>query len=383
MVATGISIFGAGLFGAFNIARLISESENDIQNTAYVKWGTAPETSVEWFDDKAQYDLVAFTYGAWDDNRLATAREELQSRNLDILLGTYYQAFTVAEWTKRAYEAGRETYGALWWERLSPYLAVTTEQDTAAVFKANYIIDIFNPKVRTIAISMCDSLIRQFDLDWVMIDFISTPIPNLNGTYPQYEAQVHGDLDLDRDCIGHWDDPDEQEKLRLVWAEYIKEMRETFPPDVKLIPNGSLAIKDPTFASIVDGCYIEMFPQFFFGDYNPQYKNALDPNYRNSLYNLDKEYSWYGRQHFILIEDVSDFGTYGYIAKLFDNVFELKRMILEEDVSPPIILDTGKPVGEYSFYEYGAMREFEKGKIRITFNSPYEIECSFEENEIE
>ena len=106
MVATGISIFGAGLFGAFNIARLISESENDLQNTAYVKWGNAPETSVEWLDDKAQYDLVAFTYGAWDDARLATTKEDLQSRNLDILLGTYYQAFTVAEWTKRAYEAG-------------------------------------------------------------------------------------------------------------------------------------------------------------------------------------------------------------------------------------------------------------------------------------
>jgi len=371
MITTGIALFGAGLFGAFQIAQQVYHE--DYQNTAFAKWGSSPRPDSLWVFEKSQYDFVVFSPNSWDKKSMKQAREDLLTENLDIMLGSYQWAFNVPMWAITAAENGYEGYSTDFFRAAEPYWAVTTEGDTASIWKHNPIFDVFNPECRTAVIQSMDKYIRRNQLDWMMLDFISVPLPNLKQFQDDvYSENEHGDLDFDRDGIGHWDDPDEQQKLAEVWVAYIKEMRETFPQNFKIIPNGNTAIKDPLFAKLVDGCYIEHFPEWFFGSVPPNFPNAFDPEYPNSLWELSRSDRWYSSKFYVMIEDVYNRGTYGYIAKIFDNVVELKIQINETTVPKmPIVIDTGKPVGDpvlttnHLTGETKIFRRFEKGTVEI------------------
>lgn len=375
MILLGIAVFGLSLAGISKIATHVYESQKDNQRTAYTKWGSTPKIDERWISEKATYDFIAVSPGAWDSPSMQEAKIELQRQNLDILIGSYISAFTSSQWTKDAYDRNIEGFLYDWWEATSPYLAYTTECDTAAIFKNNYVFDVFNPECRTAVIGVMNDYIVRNDLDWIMLDFISVPIPNLKKWQdPIWEEMELGDLDFDQNGIGHWDDREEQRQLRTVWDLYIEEMRDTFPSDLLIIPNGGLSIKDPLFSALVDGCYVEGFPQWFFGTAEANYTNALDPEYFNSLWILANPDRWRTPRNFVMIEDRYDRGTFGYISMMFDNVVELKRMRGEITDTPlPIMFDTGPPLGPAVFSVEAIIRPFEKGNMIIlhhTDNSP-------------
>jgi hypothetical protein len=376
MVTVGVALFGAGLFGAFQIAQQVYHE--DYQDTAFVKWGSAPRPDSLWVVEKSQYDFLAFSPNAWDNESMQEAREELLKENLDIMLGSYIWAFNVPTWAITAAENGYEGFSTDFFRAAEPYWAVTTEGDTATIWKDNPIFDVFNPECRTAVIQSMNTYIRRNHIDWMMLDFISVPIPHL-----MYNENEIGDLDFDRDGIGHWVDLDEQQKLAEVWVDYIEEMRETFPQNFKIIPNGESAIKDPLFAKLVDGCYIEHFPEWFFGETSPNFNNAFDPEYPNSLWELSRSDRWYSSKYYVMIEDVYNRGTFGYIAKIFDNVVELKIQLNETTVPKmPIEIDTGKPIGPPVLLtnNQAIRRQFEKGTVQIL--KPFSKSISYEFSKI-
>lgn len=371
MIVLGIALFGAGLFGAVRIAEQVYHE--DYQLSAFCKWGNSPRTEApDWAEDMAKYDLVAYTYGVWEQDKMETPRKELQKKNLDILIGEYMPVHTLGPWMRDAAEQGLETPTAKMWRALSPYLAVTTEGDTATIWKNHPLIDLFNPEAVTEMVRVVSENAKESKLDWYMMDFFQVPMPNLKRWQdPIYEEMEHGDLDFDRDGIGHWDDPDERMKLRDIYGEYIQELRAAMPPNMVLIPNGSLAMYDPLFAKHVDGCYIEGFPRWFFGTQAPNYPNAFDPEFRNSLFVLSEKHRWYSDKYFILIEDMYHTGDFGYIAQMFDGGVESHIQNQGEDIIPnlPVVLDTGKPIDKPHFImdkEY-LVRTFANGTIEIKY----------------
>jgi len=371
MIVTGISIFGFSLFGVSEIAKQITESKNDHQLSAHMKLGSSPRPVEGWVEYMAEYDFIGFSPGAWDKPQMEGMQEEIQRLNLDMQFGSYISAFACNRWTKIAYEQGQDTYIAHWWEELSPFLAATTEGDTAAIWKDAYVYDLFNPVARTKAITLMDGYIRRNNLDWIMLDFVSVPLPNLKASQdPIYEEMEHGDLDFDRDGIGHWDDPDERAALRVIWDLYIEEMVATFPKNLKIIPNGSLAIKDADFAKRVHGCYVEGFPQWFFGTSASNFPNAYDEDFQNSLWILSENDRWRNGEGFVMIEDRYYRNTYGYVSKIFDGVVEMRRQLGDgpytgDYVTLPLELDTGAPLGPPETIGSEIIRAFEKGSIRI------------------
>lgn len=364
MLVKGVALLGVSIL--LLAGCLESTTPKDNQLTYYVKNSNAPSPTTEWYDEKSQYDFIHLTPGAWEVGRLMpSAGDSLRARNKDIDLGTYVSLFSVPLWMG---QADTTRHPGRWFRDLSKFYAVTTEGDTASLWKKSHVFDVVNPKARAIAINEVNRYVREQRLGHVMLDWASIPMANLLQWQPQeWQDTVHGDLDFDRDGIGHWDDPDEQEMLRKVWYTYMEEMRAVLPTNCKIFINGSLAIKDPQFAKLVDGCYVEGFPNFFFGGVGKHYINALDPDYPSSLWNLANQKRWYGGEGYVLIEDLYNENVHAYLTQCFDNMPVLRRWVYDAvpDAPNPPDLDLGKPTGPATMEDGKIRRYFENGVIGV------------------
>lgn len=372
-----IAVLGLSLSSAVLISRLFSESQNDHQLSAYVKWGSAPMPTEEWIEEKSKYDFLAFTFGVWDLSRFDGVKEELMKRNADIRMGTYFGLHSAGRWMRVAPE---DSWGGRYWNTVKPYLARTTVGDTAAIFKDAYVWDLTNPVARSAVVDLLRAYVDSTGIDWAMLDFASVPLPNLKQFQdPMWEEMEEGDLDFDQDGVGHWDDPDEQQLLRESYYAFMREMKSALPNEFLLIPNGALAIYDPEFSALVDGCYSETFPSYFYGNVSDQFTNALYPTYPTSLWNLTNQSRWYGNEGFVLIEDHWDREFYGHIASLFDNCVELKIMLDEtNDVSPVLDLELGAPLGDIYELNGEYRRDFNGGTLKVKPLAPNYVTYSIE-----
>lgn len=285
-------------------ARQASERFEENRIYAHCQWGDPPNMSTEgWTDHYAQYDFLAFSPGAWDYPNNQQAKTELRIKNIDIHLGTYYNVHTAPIWMQKDYERGLTNYGALYWNAVAPFLARTTEGDTASIFANTYVWDVNNKEARTRAIEVLNDYVRRNGLSWVMLDFFTTPLPDFKPFFdPIFEEMEEGDLDFDQNGIAHWVDAEEILTLTKSWKLYIKEIREALPRDVLLIPNGRLALRDDSFACLADGAYIEGFPMWFFGTFDANLYNALSPDYEHSLWELTSD-RWYRNPGFVMLEN--------------------------------------------------------------------------------
>lgn len=270
------SIKNKGLGAISTLASCIFERPHPL--TGFIKWGSAPRMDLPgWHEAVAAYDMAAFTPGIWDGHEADL--DKIILLNPDFLAGTYFHAFTIPRWMSVAKEG---TYPRKLWEHLYWHPAGSTNDRYPSIFRGGTVFDIFNPWVREQATTLLGEYVRRNRLDWVFIDFISCPLPSLNGETT---------LDLNRDGINHWNDPEEWGQLRLVWDDYIKEIRAAVGEDVLLIPNGRLAMADDSFARTVDGLFVEKVPRFFYGTngVSPRaWENALDPRYKFSFAKLTR-----------------------------------------------------------------------------------------------
>lgn len=284
IVARITGIGGATLAVAVLLATQLQQGVRD-QQLGLIKWGSRPSYEAEgWYDVTAQYDWVAFSLGAFDFN--ADKVDSLVVRNVDIMVGTYFNAITDGPWGRKAPEG--YTIRAMT-DTIRGRYAITTEGDTASIWKNFPMYDFFDEDVVNDVTDVLADYVVTNKLDWVFIDHFNVVIPDLMQWQPEFLPFREGDPDLDRDGIGHWDDLDEQEAYRIKCAEFINIIRSKLPPSVKLIPNGSLAMRDDSFSLLTDGCFIENFPQHFFGSQDPNWENAFDPDYPFSVYNIARQ----------------------------------------------------------------------------------------------
>jgi hypothetical protein len=337
----------------------------DPQLTGYFKASNSPIVDKAWYDEKSQYDYIFLTPGAWETSGMRGVGDSLKVLNPRINIGSYISIFSLPLWMSRA---DTTRYPGRKFLYLSDYYAVTTEGDTASNWIKSHVFDIVNPEARAISVREISRYVREQKLGHLMLDYCSSPLPNLLQYQDQWwQDTIHGDLDFDRDGIGHWDDPDEQLMLRGVWAQYMLELRVALPEDCLIIPNGSLAMHSPEFASLVDGLYIEDFPRWHFGSYGYNYENALDPDYAGSLWNYSNPDMWYGDKSVVFLEDRYYQDKLAYVSQCFANTVLLRRYTYdhEEDAPFPMILELGQPTGPATYKDGQIRRYFTEGVLGV------------------
>lgn len=83
--------------------------------------------------------------------------------------------------------------------------------------------------------------------------------PYLN---PDVADDMEGEIDFDGDGIGYYDDPDEQSLFMQFQLEYADAIRERFGSDFIQIGNGRPPEEMPELASLLNGVYYELYPNF-------------------------------------------------------------------------------------------------------------------------
>jgi hypothetical protein len=361
LIMIAIAIGGTGLGLAVWLADTLHQTAEDWQLSGLIKLGSPPTPTPAFVEMVAQYDLVAFSYGAWDTPAMQQAAVEIRKRNLDIHLGTYVHLFTAPQWCKIAAERGKEGWHADWWRAVSPYLARTAGGDTAAVYMNNYCFNVTIPAARTAAIGQVRAYVEATGVTWAMLDFASVPLESF-----MVEGYPERDPDFDGNGIACKDDQVEKQLLKDSWYAYARELREALGSDFLLIPNGTLAMYDTQFSKLVDGAYIEGFPIWFYGSgTTPNYTNALNQSYGpQALPNLCAPDRWARSPGYVLIEDRDDRGSYGALAALWPGCVEMRRSH-DDVVYPPLPIDLlylGAPLAP-AYPGWG--RLFEHGTVSV------------------
>lgn len=284
-------VIGFGLTGIVGFTKWYFGEDLNPELSAIVKLGSAPNWTEEMLVEYAKRDFIATTPGTWTTE----AVEQLITRNPGIQLGSYFSVFVVQPWMEHA-PVG--TYGHTWWKALEPYLL----PGPVAIYGQNWVWDVTNPDARTAAIAIAKEYVDEYHLTWLMLDFMADPLPDLGG-------QGIERLDFDRNKIVYWDDPAERQMIHRTWQTYLEELHEAMPY-VQMIPNGNLLMgPDPCgeCAALADGCYIEAFPNWFFGSGTLEQKlvQALSPRYSGSLHTLTSERYRNGRGWTFIEETIS------------------------------------------------------------------------------
>jgi hypothetical protein len=309
--------------------------DTDNLKSGFMVLGNSPrfaEHTSEHYDSMAQFDYVMFgTTWANDDYRRLAG--ELTERNPDIRKGSYFHVMAMPQWVVQAMnepEPPTAGWAHDYYTALSPHLArtnaldpATQQPDTAALFKATYAVNLLHPEAREGLVDFYADQERLGLTDWYFMDFFSSPMPDLKLFQdPIYRELEHGDMDLDQDGVGYWDDVDEQQALHEAFIDLLVRLRERLPADLRLIGNGNLPHFDAEFTRLLDGMYIEGVPNW--GFQGRGFDGLLDPAYERSLFQLEQR-TWHREDFVIMIEDRENSQDFGAIAALFDHVVEYKR----------------------------------------------------------
>lgn len=206
--------------------------------TASMTWGGAllPDEQIPPVRH-FEYQMVSV-----DDAFMASAAE----RGLSV--GLYIPADTVYDWMAHAPEG---SWAASWWFASRDHLAQNTSGGPWSPWPGQQMIDVTDRATRR---AMVASVAGFFPYPHgckvsLTLDYLSVP----------REAYLVGDqppLDLDRDGIGHYADPDEQALLLGSYKRLLVEYRDALP-QATIVANGSLALRDGAVRGLLDGVYLE------------------------------------------------------------------------------------------------------------------------------
>lgn len=368
LIGIAIALMGCTLGTAVYLARSLKESDEDWQATALIKWGNPPVPTHQWIVSTATYDFVGLSWGVWANPGMKAAADSIRMRNLDIHLGTYFNLHTVPNWCRRDAERGGTGWPARLWTDLSPFIVLTAEGDTAAIWKDEPVFNVLDPRARAAAAKVLGDYARATGVSWAMLDFVSVPLESFR--LPGYPVR---EPDFDGNGLACRDDPAERAALRLAWGAYMTELRAAVPPGFLLIPNGGLALTDQTFSLLTDGCYVEGFGKWFYGSGDsPDYSAALSPLYGpQSVPNLCRPGRWANGVGYVMLEDYADQGLLGCVAALWPGAVELKRY--SDDLTPPRqpvdLMWLGQPTGPVVMGS-PLRRQFQNGSIEVTPAGP-------------
>lgn len=337
------------------------------QQTAFMKLSNAPTVDADWIATHAKDDWIALSLDAWTAPQMAGVADSLRARNPKIHIGTYWPVFSIGSYMRRA---DRSTYAGRYWNAAAPYLARTTEGDTAAIFANAFVWDIRSAAAREGVLLVLADYVRATGCDWAMLDFMSVPLRDLKVFQdPRWQEMEHGDLDFDQDGVAHWNDLDETQAIRQAFADYVADLRRLLPKGFRLIPNGDLALQNFEFCHLVNGCYVEGFPRWFYGSGDsPNYENAMNWQFGPpALPNLCQRDRWFETPGIVMLEDKFDRRDLGFLAALYDGAVELKRPEGDAESTKPAVDLTalGIPIGDAVVVPGLASRPFARGDLAV------------------
>lgn len=374
------TLFAAGAIGLTQLPGLLRGSLNHYQQAAYIKLGNMPVPGTPLYDSLKDFDYGCFTTGWWEQPGLQSLSKEVQKRNPRFNAGSYLTVFALADWMKAAPDT---SINGDWYQTMAPYMAMTTEGDTAMIYPRARVVNYLTPGAISAAKEVWNRHLTKpsaRQVRWLMMDFCSSPLPDMLAGHPNFISEQQGSMDLDGDGVDHWQDSDEQAAWRQANIDLMLALHE-IRPDISIIPNGALAIQDPEFSKIVDGCYIEGFPQWFFSG-SWQYDHALDPNFSHSIPNLAKIGRFRATPGYVMVEDTYDTGIPGRLSGLFDAVIEVRRSKNDqiEPNRPVDLRSLGAPLAPAQPGVPYMSRNFENGRLSLTVISPRQVNYQIEAN---
>ncbi len=206
------------------------------------------------------------------------ALDRIRAINPDIkILGYFLNKTNMLHWENSPEGSITRTL----YDRTKPYWSYTTTGDTLMNWPGQVILNILDPACREAIYSTLAEFhtnsVNKFD--GVLWDYFDSKI----WIHPDVAPFVDGEPDLDGDGIPMNEDPDEKAAYLAACDSLVIETRQIMGDDFIQVFNGTRAQADPEFASLGDGMYYEIFPTQVFPD--PDFANALNPDYENSLFN--------------------------------------------------------------------------------------------------
>jgi len=262
-----------------------------------------------------------------------------------------------------------------------PYLSRTTAGDTLQDWPGVALFDFTNPAARQ---AMLDVFVRYQNASPAKLDGVYWDYFNPELWISPDVTTMEGEPDLDGDGVAHVNDGDERAAFMSAQEDWIQEMRARMGGDFIQIANGTRALRDSTFAGLLDGMNYEIFPNVgFYGA--PPYSMALDPSVPNNLFAANR---WLRTQNggpWQILENVwvpwmtDQFGVARPI-----NLGDVNRAIalltgstvIHYDLTgehhaglPAVEIDLGAPLGPVTIMGGVYTRTFERGVVTLTMGS--------------
>jgi hypothetical protein len=270
----------------------------------------------------------------WGAPGLERNMELLRAANPDVkILGFFRSKCVRIEWGDL--DPARQSYDYDLYHAALPYLSYTTTGDTLQDWPGVVLFDYTRPEA------------RQAMLD-VFAQYQASSPAKLDGVYWDYfnyelwissdVTTMEGQPDIDGDGVEHFSDADEKAAFQAAQVAWIQEMRARLGDDFIQVANGARALRDSTFAGLLDGMNYEIFPNVGFNSNTP-YRTALDPTAFNNLWAANRWLRTANGGPWQILENV-------WVPRMQDQN-QVLRPISLGDVNRAIALLTGSTVIHY------------------------------------
>lgn len=260
--------------------------------------------------------------------------ELLRAANPQVkILGFFRSKCIRIEW--EVLEREQQTYLYDLYHAALPYLSFTTTGDTLQDWPGVVLFDYTRPEARQAMLDVFVSHQQQSSakLDGVYWDYFNTSLWISDDV-----TTMEGQPDIDGDGVEHYSDADELAAFQAAQVDWIQEMRARLGDDFIQVANGGRALRDSTFAGLLDGMNYEIFPIVGFNTQTP-YRTALDPAAFNNLWAANRWLRTANGGPWQILENV-------WVPRMQDQN-QVVRSISLGDINRAIALLTGSTVIHY------------------------------------
>ncbi len=316
----------------------------------------------------------------WGKDGLERNMELLRAANPNLkIIGFFRSKCVRQEWG--AYTAGQQSYDLDLYNAAQPFLSYTTTGDTLQDWPGVALFNFLDPAAR-------DAMLDVFE------HYQDTSPAKLDGVYWDYfnnelwfSPDVHtmeGEADMDGDGVPHFQDDDELAAFKAAQVSLITEMRARMGSDFIQIANGARALRDSTFAGLLDGMNYEIFPNVGFGGAAP-YRDALDPSVPNNLWAANRWLRTRNGGPWQILENVwvpyltdqngvvrpLDLGDVNRAVALLTGATVIHYELTGQHRAgiPSVEVDLGLPLGGVAIAGNVYSREFERGRVTLTMGT--------------
>jgi hypothetical protein len=338
--------------------------------------------------------LILDAQKMWGENCVPGTVSMLKDINPDLKVLGYVRSKVVhLSWVDDGSDVDRNRYPYDLFDATRPYWCWTTAGDTLMDWPDAVVIDFTQQGCRD---AMVQSLVQAQArgdnlLDGIFWDYFGKQL----FICPEAWDRMEGQPDMDGDGIGHFEDDDEREAFRAGQVALIQEIRAAFGEQFIQVFNGGRAHTDSTFAALGDGMLYEDFPCISFNG-GPNMQLALDPERYNNLFAarnwprtqnggpwlivVNKYRHWfYDDQGELYSLDLGDINR--VVALMTDATVAYTEERRYRYGWPEVDIQLGQPITGVEFAGQTLTRQFEHGRVTLTFTSgnypfpfDYEIE---------